>query len=144
MTLPRRSKAVLLVDDEPYHLQWAMDYLESQTYEVEVAESAEAGVEKLTQWRYRMVIVDLSIPGLRLDPGLVGDETLLKRYPGLIVATYARNHGHTGRQVIVYSVHDDPEVQSYCKRIMTTYLLKGRPRQFKLELDSVLEYDPFE
>jgi len=43
---------------------------------------------------------------------------------------------------IVYSVHDDDAVKRETKRIRCTYLMKGRPRQFKEELKQVLSYDP--
>ena len=69
-------------------------------------------------------------------------DPVYEKYPGLTVADYARQRGHLGRQVIVYSVHDDDAVRAEVVRLGSTYLMKGRPRQFKRELEDVLSYDP--
>jgi hypothetical protein len=73
---------------------------------------------------------------------LIDRDPLFQRYPGLLVADYARNHNHTGRQVVVYSVHDDPHVRELTDKLGVTYLLKGRPRILKGELKTVLSFDP--
>jgi hypothetical protein len=52
------------------------------------------------------------------------------------------NHNHTGRQVVVYSVHDDVQVRDFSVRLGVTYLLKGRPRILKEEINDVLSFDP--
>ena len=139
-SIPRKAETILLADDEPYNLEWVIEYLRSKECSVTVAENVDQALEKLRRAQFRSVVVDLSLP--ILDTTISGNEPLFIRYPGLIIADFARNHGHLGRQVIVYSVHDDPLVRAFAEKIHCTYLLKGRPRQFKAELDDVLSYDP--
>jgi DNA-binding response OmpR family regulator len=140
--LPRKDGTILLADDEPYHLEWIEDFLGRKGYHVDVATSVDDALSRLQKARYRSVVADLSIPFRNPYPVLSRPEPIHERYPGLIIAEYARNRGHLGRQVIVYSVHDDPAVQAYSRRLGATYLLKGRPRRFKDELEDVLSYDP--
>jgi len=143
MSNPRRkATTILLADDEPYNLEWLVDYIESKKYQVDFVYSVDQAFSALEESLYRVVVADLSIPAIDAQAFLVGRDPLIQRYPGLAIAEHARNRGHTDRQVIVYSVHDDPAVESYANRLRCTYLLKGRPRRFKDELDVVLSYDP--
>lgn len=140
--LPRKLTTVLLVDDEPHNLQWVVEFLERSGYFVEVATRVDAALDALQKHRYRMVVADLSIPTGDAELPRTVTKPVYAIYPGLTVAEYARTHGHLDRQVIVYSVHDDDAVRREAKRIRCTYLMKGRPRQFKEELSEVLSYDP--
>jgi CheY-like chemotaxis protein len=140
--LPRRERTILIADDEPYNLQWVLEYLESLKYETVLADNVDKAIQCLQESRFRAVIADLSIPLLPPKSLLSGKDPLFQRYPGLLVAEYARNHNHTGKQVVVYSVHDDAQVREWSGRFGVTYLLKGRPRLFKEEIRDVLSFDP--
>ncbi len=140
--LPRKPKTVLLVDDEPYHLEWVVEFLKATGYQVEFATKVEVALEHLQKHRFRTVIVDLTIPKGGAELPRAATDPVYKKYPGLTVAEYARQRGHLGRQVILYSVHDDDAVRAEAARLGATYLMKGRPRQFKLELEDVLSFDP--
>lgn len=138
----RKADTILIADDEPYNLQWVVEFLESLGYKTKIAESVDDAIREIKQTTYRAVIADLSIPLLPPQSLLEGADPLYKRYPGLLVAASARSYGHTDRQVIVYSVHNDPMVKFEADRLRVTYLLKGRPRTMKEELRDVLSYDP--
>jgi len=140
--VPRKEDTILLADDEPYHLQFFVDFLESLKYKTVVADNVDNSILRLQESRFRAVIADLSIPLLSPQPLLRGRDALFQQYPGLLVADYARNHNHTGRQVVVYSVHDDPMVRALATKLGFTCLLKGRPRILKEEIKSVLSFDP--
>jgi CheY-like chemotaxis protein len=133
---------ILLADDEPYNLLWVAEFLESRGYKVVQAETVDAALSRLTETLFRAVVADLAIPVSEKEGGKGPVDPVVARYPGLRVAEYARNQGHRGRQVIVYSVYDEPEVEALAAKMGYTYLLKGRPRQFKEELAEVLAYDP--
>lgn len=141
--LPRKADTILIADDEPYNLQFIMDYLESLKYKTVIADNVDEAILRLQESRYRAVIADLSIPILPPRSLLTDRAPLFEKYPGLLVADYARNHNHTDRQVLVYSVHDDMQVRELTKRLGIVYLLKGRPRILKDEIKDVLSYDPF-
>ena len=92
---------------------------------------------------YRCAIIDLNVP---LEEPLVDRcrdlGEVYGRYPGLFVAREARNFGYRDRQIILYSVHRDPQVSEEAQKLSCTYILKGRPKVMKEELESVLAYDP--
>ena len=140
--LTRKANTILLADDEPYNLDWIAEYLAQKGYRVQAVTSVDQAINELRKNRFRAVVADLSIPFRNPQPVLGKHEPLHEKYPGLVIAEYARNHWHLDRQVIVYSVHDDPAVAAHAGTIGVTYLLKGRPRQFKEEMDDVLSYDP--
>jgi CheY-like chemotaxis protein len=140
--VPLKSDTILLADDEPYNQQWILDWLESIGYKTVVAENVDEAIQQLQGARFRTVIVDLAIPILPPKAMLDGREPLYATYPGLLIADFARNHDHTGRQVLVYSVYDDPHVLALSERLGFSYMLKGRPRALKLEIESILKRDP--
>jgi CheY-like chemotaxis protein len=140
--IPRKEDTVLVADDEAYNLQFLLDFLETLNYKVEVAVNVDDALHRLQQARYRVVLADLSIPLLPPQSLLIERDALYQKYPGLLIADYARNHNHTGRQVVVYSVHEDPQVRDFANRFGVAYLLKGRPRILKDEIRDILAYDP--
>lgn len=142
------SKKILVLDDEPHLLDWLDEYLQSKGYLTQFVTSIPDAINALRSGSsiiFRMIILDLNVPA----PGDYAE--LLKHrsqthevYRGLYVAEQARNMGYRGRQVIVYSVHDVDAVRLITERIGVTYITKGRPREFKTEIDHVLSYDPTE
>lgn len=137
------SDTIVIMDDEMYNMIWLIDYFHSLSYFVTPAASAEEAIEILSREIYRAAILDLNIPmnaSISESAGKV--SPVYQRYPGLFVARHARNSGYRDRQVIIYSVHRDPEVTLEATKLGCTYILKGRPAELKSELLSVLSYDP--
>jgi CheY-like chemotaxis protein len=142
-TPPMDKESILLVDDEPLYMSWAAEYLQSKGYKIRTATSLSTALPILEASRFRVVIIDLSIPASEeWAAPLASKGPAYTLYPGLLLADAARNLGHRGRQVILYSAHDDPAVAGERDKLQCTYLLKGSPRRFKEELDEVLSYDP--
>ncbi len=138
-----KKSTILLVDDEPQHLDWLSDYLVSKGYEVENVTNVRDAEKQLREYRYRAVVVDLNIPAPDdYEAKLREKGEVFVTYKGLYIADLARNLGHRNRQVIIYSVHEVSEVANYAEKISCVYLSKGRPRKFKMEIDDVLSYDP--
>ena len=69
-------------------------------------------------------------------------KAVYQKYPGLQVAWHARNAGYRGRQVIIYTVHREPEVEHEARIMDCTYILKGRPKDLKEEIMAVISFDP--
>jgi CheY-like chemotaxis protein len=137
------AQTIVMVDDEMHHLTWMIDYFYSQKHDVLPIDNANDAVEELEKEVYRAVIIDLNIPLLPpMDSAAERLGAVYVRYPGLYVARRARNLGYRDRQVIIYSVHRDPEVLQEAGRLGCTYILKGRPKEIKQELESVLAFDP--
>lgn len=137
------SNTVVLMDDELYSIRWLIDYLEGRGFDVLPARTANEALELLREEIYRCAIIDLNVP---LFEPLVDESRSLGevygRFPGLFVAREARNLGYRDRQVIIYSVHRDPMVSAEAKKLSCTYILKGRPKMMKTEIDEVLSFDP--
>lgn len=134
---------VVVLDDELSHVQWLLDYLVNQGFEVFPCSSADEAIDVLSREVYRAAVLDLNVPLARSfseAAKLLG--AVYQRYPGLYVAKLARDFGYRDRQVIIYSVHRDPEVSAEAKKLGCTYILKGRPIELKDELTQVLAYDP--
>ncbi|MCP1240906.1 response regulator [Acetobacter lovaniensis] len=137
------SKTVVLIDDELHNMTWMVDYLSSRGLLTLTASNANDAVAILEQEIYRAIIVDLNIP--IMDPltnTALAKGEIYGRFPGLYVASYARNKGYRDRQVVLYSVHRDAAVSEEAARLGCTYIIKGRPKEIKLELDAVVSFDP--
>jgi CheY-like chemotaxis protein len=143
MRKEEKKKTVLLLDDEPQYLDWLVEYLQERGYSVVHATNVDTAVELLKNSKYRVVVCDLTVPvSDRLRKVITNEMALYGKYPGAYVAHLARNLGQRSRQVVVYSVHDRAEIQELANRIRVQYITKGRPRQFKEEIDAILSYDP--
>jgi CheY-like chemotaxis protein len=143
MTFDDRLNTVLVIDDEPLQTEWLTEYFRAQGFVVEQAEDLQSALSALEKIRYRYVVIDLSIPfspALAKPLAALGDEFF--RYPGLMAARRARTTGHNTFQVIVYSVHDSADVDSYSNLILCKYILKGRPRDLKLHIENTIHRTP--
>ena len=138
-----KNDTILIVEDEPIYADWLFDFIESIEYNYQHVKTVDEAIDVLANTRFRVVIVDLSVPCSETLRGTASSKSATySEYPGLFAADFARNHGHRGRQVIVYSVHEQASIKEVTNRLGCTYLAKGRPRSFKDELRNVLSYDP--
>ena len=136
-------KTIVLIDDEIHHMSWMVDYLEDKGLTVKTANNLNDGLNLVNKEIFRALIIDLSIPILPpLDRDVNKKGILYAQYPGLYLAYSARNRGYRDRQVVIYSVHNDPSVAEEASRLRCTYILKGRPQDIKKEIDRVIQFDP--
>jgi CheY-like chemotaxis protein len=143
MAKTTEADTVIIVDDELQDVLWLADYLDSEGLFVQFASNVNEAIDLVDQEIYRALIVDLQIPVLPPQEAPVHQlGPLYSRYPGLFVARHARSRGYRDRQVVIYSVHKDGEVAEEARRLGCTYILKGRPREIKAELTSILSFDP--
>lgn len=143
MAKTTEPNTIVLIDDEMHNMSWMLDYLESRKLNVITSTNANEAIKTLEKEIYRAVIIDLNIPLLEPLIGTVlsrGD--IYVRYPGLYVAYVARNRGYRDRQVIIYSVHRDSAVSEEAAKLGCTYIIKGRPKEIKQELENVVSFDP--
>ena len=132
-----------MLDDEIYNLTWMMDFFYSKGLDIIPASTANDAIEIINSEIYRAAVIDLNVPLLPpLDTAAAEYGETYVRYPGLFVARQARNRGYRDRQVVIYSVHRDEAVMREAKMLGCTYILKGRPKEIKEELNAVLEFDP--
>jgi CheY-like chemotaxis protein len=137
------SDTIIIVDDELQNALWMVDYFDAKGFNSLLAGNVNEAIELIDSEIYRALILDLNIPMLPpYDVDIIKLGEVYAKYPGLFVARHARNRGYRNRQVVLYSVHKDPLVSAEAKKLDCTYILKGRPREVKAELDSVLSFDP--
>jgi CheY-like chemotaxis protein len=141
----KTEKKVLVMDDEPHVLDWLIEYLEAQSYKVDIAVNVDQAIDALNRSSYRIAIFDLNVPASPEILNKINEKgSIHAQYRGLFAAEHARTIGMRGRQVVVYSVHDNPDILRRCNTIGVQYLIKARPREFKKELNNILSYDPTE
>lgn len=137
------SDTIIVIDDELQNVMWMIDWFDAKDLYVQVAPNVNEAMDRVNEEIYRALIVDLNIPVLApLEEAVQAMGAVYSRYPGLYIANKARNRGYRDRQVILYSVHRDPEVSQEARRLGCTYVIKGRPREIKSELEAVLSFDP--
>lgn len=137
------SNEIVLLDDEIFNMMWLIDFLNAKGNDVLPTATADEASDILSKEVYRAAILDLNVPmseALSMAAGKLAP--VYQKYPGLFVARQARNGGYRDRQVIIYSVHRDPDVTLEAERLGCTYILKGRPRELKSEIMHVLSFDP--
>lgn len=138
---PYKENSVLIIDDEPEYLDWLHDYLNSKGLSVEIAESVGDAVRLANAATYRLYLVDLNIPaGNWVNPK--GAPELYSQYKGFHVIRYVRNQTQSGRRVIAYSAHENVDIHAAVKNLYCQYVVKGRARDIKMEIEAVLEHDP--
>ncbi len=143
MAKTTQADTILMLDDEMYNLTWLIDYLYSKEFSVVTASNANDALGLIDEEIYRAAIIDLNVPLLPpVESAAAQAGEVYAKYPGLYVAKYARNRGYRDRQVIIYSVHRDEWVTEEAKKLGCTYILKGRPKEMKEEIQSVLSFDP--
>jgi CheY-like chemotaxis protein len=137
------TDTVVVVDDEPHNVLWMADYLDAKGLSFILATNLNDAVQEINKEIYRALVIDLNIPVIEpLDAAVAALGAVYARYPGLYAARQARNQGYRGKQVVIYSVHKDAGVAEEAKKLGCTYILKGRPREVKAELDDIVQYDP--
>ena len=143
MAKTTQADTIIILDDEMYNLTWLIDYLYSKKFSVVTSGTANDALSEIDKEIYRAAIIDLNVPLLspEIEAAKNAGEVYAK-FPGLYVAKRARNRGYRDRQVIIYSVHRDETVNEEAKKLGCTYILKGRPKEMKEEIEAVLSYDP--
>jgi CheY-like chemotaxis protein len=130
------KKTILILDDEPMFLDWIEDYVESLGCKVKFVTTIDQACSELVANRYGAIIVDLQVPASeRYESIIRGKEQVFHEFRGLYVAQHARNHSYNGSRILVYSVHNRPEIEEVCSRLDTFYVPKGRSRLMKERLD---------
>jgi len=138
---PYKEKTILVVDDEPEYLEWLYDYLATKGFGVDKAESVAEAIQLADAADYRLYLVDLNIPAGSW--GLPSDiPNVYMQYKGFNVIRYVRNQSQAGRRVVAYSAHENDEIHAAIKNLYCQYVVKGRAKDIKMEIESVLQHDP--
>ncbi len=94
------DKRILLIDHRPEHLRQPVLRLQLEGYQVEEASSGPAGIEKLREGRFDLVLLDAALPDsdgwetlarIREDPATAGVKVIV----------FMAQEGETGKLALV-------------------------------------------
>lgn len=62
MAKTTQPNTIVVVDDEPHHVVWLVDFLESKRLKVEMASDIVDAIMRIEKEIYRTLVIDLNIP----------------------------------------------------------------------------------
>ena len=135
---PYDGNRFLVVDDEYEHIEFLPDFLKAKGFQVDVASNAGEALAYADKRKYRCYLIDLNIP--------LGDyqsnrelKSIEKDYVGLRVIQVIRTQGVSGAQVVAYSAHENNAIKSEIDLFSCRYIVKGRVRELKDCIKSIVE-----
>ena len=119
---PRKRKPILVIDDSLTTRMLEQSILETEGYEVELANSAEQGLAMAREKEYAMFLVDVEMPGMNGFEfvSLVSTDAQLKTTPAMLVTSLdSAEHRERGRAAgaVSYVVKGEFNQQIYLDRI---------------------------
>jgi CheY-like chemotaxis protein len=136
----RDASTVLLADDEPEHLDWLVDYLRVKGCATVVATNVREAIAAVERQSFRAYLIDLNIPLGGWSPTIPLPSITYTDYNGLYILKLVRSQGNRGTHVIAYSAHQNDQIVSEIKRLYCRYIVKGRPRELKQQIDDLLSF----
>lgn len=132
------DKEIFILDDEPEHIEWLVDYLESKKLTVTLATNAKEAVEAVNLKFYKGYILDLNIPLGSWQPNIQKPSSVYEKYKGLYIAKYIRTQGVASQNVIAYSAHTNSEIKAEIELLYIEFVAKGRANEFKQAIKSMI------
>ncbi len=118
------ASRILIVDDDPTHLECARELLAAEGYDVDVHQTAFGATEKLIRTRPDLVLIDVNMPALSGE----GLATILRR----------RVHA-AGVRVLLYSSNDEDALRRAAARLeIDGYVCKGDPAELRRKVGLAL------
>jgi CheY-like chemotaxis protein len=137
------SKAILIADDEPEHIEFLIDYLIAGGFSVTISKNAEEAINACEKTRHRAYIIDLNIPLGGFNPA-PDPSPAYKKYPGLHIIRTVRTQGNAGARVVAYSAHYNDEISGEIARLYCKYIIKGRAKELKETIAEIMASDPLQ
>lgn len=134
------ENSVLIADDERKHIGFLIDFLRARNINVDYARNVGDALALCQEKKYKCYFIDLNIP-LGDHVPIIEMSDIYNAYKGLYIIKMVRSQGVPGRNVIAYSAHYNDDIRSEIDLLYCKYLIKGRVREIKDELNSVLFSD---
>lgn len=125
------STTILVVDDEPEHIQWLLDFIQAKGMQTQVVCSVADAIAAAAENQYRGYVVDLNIPMGSWTPTFQIQNDLYEKYKGFYVLKYVRTQGNLGKNVTAYSAHYNEAIIKEIGVLYCEYTSKERARDFK-------------
>jgi CheY-like chemotaxis protein len=133
---------ILVADDEPEHVDWLVDYLKAKGFQVTLATNVAEAMNAIEKTNYRAYIIDLNIPLGGWVPDPPPPSETYDIYQGLYIIRASRTQGNAGARVIAYSAHYNEQIAADIKHLYCEYIIKGRARELKTDIERLLSHDP--
>lgn len=115
---------ILIVDDDPAHLESTKGILEAEGYEVATHSQPFGSTNAITTFNPHLVLLDVNMPGL-------SGEKLAEVYRGNGRIRHVR--------VMLYSSNDEDSLRAASRRLqLDGYVCKGNPATLRLRVASAL------
>ena len=138
---------VLIVDDEPKICSILSALLAKNGYEVDVANSGEAGLDMYSKFEPAVILLDLKMPGMN---GMEVMETLAKRFNADCKVIIMTAHGEVRTAVeamkkgafdYLQKPFDNDELLAIISRAMEMVALKHRVKQLEDQLEETYGFE---
>lgn len=138
--LPKKTnnETILVVDDEPEHIEWLIDYIDNNKLHTLVANNVAEAIEAVNEFKFLGYIVDLNIPMGGWQSVFPAPSPTYDKYMGFYVLKYVRTQGNDGKKVMAYSAHNNEQISSEIRTLYCQYIAKGRVKEFKFGVKGIL------
>lgn len=138
--LPKKllDDTILILDDEPEHIQWLCDYIRAKGMKIDLKNSVEDAILAANEAQYRAYIVDLNIPMGNWVPVFPTPSDVYEKYKGFYVIKYIRSQGNLGKNVSAYSAHYNEQIVAETKTLYCEYTSKDRVQDFKKDITTII------
>ncbi|HDX8368612.1 response regulator [Aeromonas hydrophila] len=133
------KETFLILDDEPEHIFWLVDYIKAQGFHSQLVTNAQEAIDAVQKNKYIGYIIDLNIPLGGWLPNIKSPNPAYDKYRGFYIAKYVRSQGVSGAHVIMYSAHSNDEIKNEVSLLYVDYVAKGRAGEFKTALTQMLQ-----
>lgn len=117
-------KKILIVDDDPAHLQSTRGILEAAGYEVTMHDQAFGSTTVIIKTSPDLVLLDVNMPGLS------GEK---------LVDIYRANAKTRSTRVVLYSSNDEDSLRELSHRLqLDGYICKGSPSELRRRVAAVM------
>ena len=136
------NKNVLILDDEPYSMSWLEEFVQNLGFNALMCTNFKDAIELIEKHKvFAASIIDMNIPIDVNSHGLVESKgEAYKQFHGLYIAHALRDSGNDKNSVIIFTVHDNPEISRIADTLSVKYIIKGHVRKIKEAVKRQLEY----
>ncbi|MGV6995292.1 hypothetical protein ACUZ9P_05295 [Desulfovibrio sp. QI0430] len=136
------NRNVLILDDEPYSMSWLEEFVKNLGFNPLMCTNFSDALKLIEKHHFFAVsIIDMNIPIDVASNALIESKgQAYKQFHGLYIAHELRDYGNDKNSVIIFTVHDNPEISKIADTLSVQYIIKGQVRKIKEAVKKQLEY----
>ncbi len=136
------NKNVLIVDDEPYAIDWIIEFTRERGFKPIICQTFGEAFDIINAQRhFAASVIDMNIPIMPSDEHIISSKgEQYKKYHGLLLAHELRDFGNSKHSVIIFTVHDDRQITEIAEVLSIQYIIKGKVKRIKEALIRQFDY----